>query len=76
MKMTSIGTVASSKGLKVGTENLILIFFNLFFYIQATEKIIKHFEKIDAEPESEEEKEDTVDFSLFDVSARHIREIN
>jgi len=50
MKMTSIGTVASSKGLK------------------ATEKIIKHFEKIDAEPESEEEKEDTVDFSLFDVS--------
>ena len=26
-------------------------------------------EKIDAEPESEEEKEDTVDFSLFDVSS-------
>eukprot|EP00092_Neocalanus_flemingeri_P025085 GFUD01027201.1.p1 GENE.GFUD01027201.1~~GFUD01027201.1.p1 ORF type:complete len:1771 (+),score=422.39 GFUD01027201.1:149-5461(+) len=50
MKMTSIGTVASSKGLK------------------ATEKIIKHLEKIDAEPESEEEREDTVDFSLFDVS--------
>jgi len=50
MKMTSIGTVASSKGIK------------------ATEKIIKHMEKIDAEPESEEEREDTVDFSLFDVS--------
>jgi len=50
MKMTSIGTVASSKGIK------------------ATEKIIKHMEKIDAEPESEEERDDTVDFSLFDVS--------
>jgi len=50
MKMTSIGTVASSKGIK------------------ATEKIIKYMEKIDAEPESEEEKDDTVDFSLFDVS--------
>jgi len=50
MKMTSIGTVASSKGIK------------------ATEKIIKYMEKIDAEPEEEEEREDTVDFSLFDVS--------
>merc|ERR1712183_168743 len=50
MKMTSIGTVASSKGLK------------------ATEKIIKHLEKIDAEPESEEERDDCVDFTLFDVS--------
>jgi len=50
MKMTSIGTVASSKGIK------------------ATEKIIKYMEKIDAEPESEEERDDTVDFSLFDVS--------
>ena len=27
-------------------------------------------EKIDAEPESEEEREDTVDFSLFDVSKK------
>jgi len=51
MKMTSIGTVASSKGIK------------------ATEKIIKYMEKIDAEPEEEEEeRDDTVDFSLFDVS--------
>merc|ERR1711970_1407026 len=50
MKMTSIGTVSSSKGIK------------------ATEKIIKHLEKIDTEPESEEEKDDTVDFTLFDVS--------
>jgi len=50
MKMTSIGTVASSKGIK------------------ATEKIIKYMEKIDAEPEEEEDREDTVDFSLFDVS--------
>ena len=27
-------------------------------------------EKIDAEPEEEEEREDTVDFSLFDVSEK------
>lgn len=49
MKMTALGTVSSSKGLK------------------ATEKIIKYLEKIDEEPE-ENEEEDNVDFTLFNVS--------
>merc|ERR1711936_582900 len=51
IKMTSIGTLASSKGIK------------------ATEKIIKHLEKIDSEPiEEEEEREENIYFTLFDVS--------
>lgn len=53
MKMTSVGTIGSNKGIK------------------ATEGIIKHLEKIDAEPEEEDDSEnrdETSDFTLFDVS--------
>ena len=40
------------------------------FWLQATENIIKHLEKIDAEPEPEYEYQDeTSDFTLFDVSS-------
>jgi len=53
MKMTSIGTISSNRGIK------------------ATEGIIKHLEKVDAEPVDDDDfmKEDeTSDFTLFEVS--------
>merc|ERR1712241_1632702 len=51
MKMTSVGTIGSNKGIK------------------ATEGIIKHLEKIDAEPEEElDVPDETTDFTLFDVT--------
>jgi len=53
MKMTSMGTVGSNRGIK------------------ATESIITYLEKIDAEPEDEDEngfQDETSDFTLFDVS--------
>ena len=41
--------------------------------LQATEKIIKHLEKIDSEPiEEEEEREENIDFTLFDVSDANV----
>ena len=40
---------------------------------QATEKILKHLEKIDSEPiEEEEEREENIDFTLFDVSDSNV----
>merc|ERR1712038_1379936 len=52
MKMTSIGTVSSNRGIK------------------ATEGIIKHLEKVDAEPEEDDfmKEDETTDFTLFEVS--------
>ena len=39
-----------------------------YFYFQATEKIIKYLEKVDAPPEDEPEEEESGDFTLFNVS--------
>merc|ERR1711992_411018 len=52
MKMTSVGTIGSNKGIK------------------ATEGIIKHLEKVDAEPEEDDfmKEDETTDFTLFEVS--------
>jgi len=50
MKMTAIGTVSGTKGVK------------------ATQAIIKHMEKLDAEPEEEEESYHNNDFTMFDMS--------
>ena len=72
MKMTSVGTIGSNKGIKV--RNLFFKWNNESIYdeqwtFQATEGIIKHLEKIDAEPEEEMDVPDeTTDFTLFDVS--------
>ena len=39
------------------------------FIIQATEGIIKHLEKVDAEPEEDDfmKEDETTDFTLFEV---------
>ena len=74
MKMTSVGTIGSNKGIKV--RHLFFKWNNESIYdeqwtFQATEGIIKHLEKIDAEPEEEDDSEnrdETSDFTLFDVS--------
>ena len=72
MKMTSVGTIGSNKGIKV--RHLFFKWNNESIYdeqwtFQATEGIIKHLEKIDAEPEEEMDVPDeTTDFTLFDVS--------
>ena len=72
MKMTALGTVSSSKGLKVkisffstaGPSAPTDVWTLLF---QATEKIIKYLEKVDAEPEEEPEEEESGDYTLFNV---------
>ena len=69
MKMTALGTVSSSKGLKVGKQLSICIQRrSSYLYFQATEKIIKYLEKVDAPPEDEPEEEESGDFTLFNVS--------
>ena len=42
----------------------------LIFPIQATEGIIKHLEKVDAEPEEDDfmKEDETTDFTLFEVT--------
>ena len=41
------------------------------FIIQATEGIIKHLEKVDAEPEEDDfmKEDETTDFTLFEVKS-------
>ena len=88
MKMTALGTISSSKGLKVGRQfgtgikssqhfcstgqilaKLMFVFVQklMFVFAQATDKIIKYLEKIDAEP-VEEDEEEASDYTLFNVS--------
>ena len=42
----------------------------LIFPVQATEGIIKHLEKVDAEPEEDDfmKEDETTDFTLFEVT--------
>ena len=70
MKMTSIGTVSSNRGIKVGTTSFSGISQPLIFPVQATEGIIKHLEKVDAEPEEDDfmKEDETTDFTLFEVT--------
>ena len=69
MKMTALGTVSSSKGLKVGQQlSTCIQRRSSYFYFQATEKIIKYLEKVDAPPEDEPDEEESGDFTLFNVS--------
>ena len=44
------------------------------FIIQATEGIIKHLEKVDAEPEEDDfmKEDETTDFTLFEVTCLKI----
>ena len=67
--MTSIGTVSSNRGIKVGTTSFSGISQPLIFPVQATEGIIKHLEKVDAEPEEDDfmKEDETTDFTLFEV---------
>ena len=69
MKMTSIGTVSSNRGIKVGTMSARSTSTASDFIIQATEGIIKHLEKVDAEPEEDDfmKEDETTDFTLFEV---------
>ena len=69
MKMTSIGTVSSNRGIKVGTMSAMSTSTASDFIIQATEGIIKHLEKVDAEPEEDDfmKEDETTDFTLFEV---------
>ena len=69
MKMTSIGTVSSNRGIKVGTMSTLSTSTASDFIIQATEGIIKHLEKVDAEPEEDDfmKEDETTDFTLFEV---------
>ena len=68
MKMTSIGTVSSNRGIKVGLTNKGTSQ-SLICPLQATEGIIKHLEKVDAEPEDDDfmKEDETTDFTLFEV---------
>ena len=76
MKMTALGTVSSSKGLKVknlssdSCSEFILTNCVWILIFQATEKIIKYLEKVDAEPEEEPDEEESGDYTLFNVRSR------
>ena len=70
MKMTSIGTISSNRGIKVGSRPQASDISK--YSIQATEGIIKHLEKVDAEPEEDDfmKEDETSDFTLFEVETR------
>ena len=69
MKMTSMGTVGSNRGIKVTQNNIFTNDLLQQIILQATESIITHLEKLDAPPEDDDEYQDeTTDFTLFDVS--------